>query len=91
MHRRNLIVALGATAFLTASSLVAFADQATGMITNIDANAGSVTLDNGKVYYLAGALSSAIMVGDVVNVTFKADQGGKLTATSVDEAYPQYP
>ena len=88
---KHLMVAAGAAALLAASSLVAFADQTMGMITNIDANAGSVTLDNGKVYFLAGALSSAIMVGDVVNVTFKADQGGKLTASSVEEAYPQYP
>src|SRR5689334_5311475 len=87
----KLIIAAGATALLAVLTTAAFADQVTGAITNIDEKAGTVTLDNGKVYVLAGALPSVIMVGDVVNVTFKADQGGKLTASDIAEAYPQYP
>jgi hypothetical protein len=88
---KKTMVAIGAVFCVAVLSSAASADQATGAITKIDDAAGTVTLENGKVYFLTGALSGMIMVGDVVNVTFKADATGKLMASDVQEAYAPYP
>jgi hypothetical protein len=82
---KKVTIAAGAALLLAASSLVALADEATGTISAIDTAGGSVTLSDGKVYFLPQNLASAAMfkVGDKVVVTFTADQAGKMNATDV--------
>ena len=57
-------------------------------MTGIDTTAGSVTLDNGKVYSVSASAASMVMVGDLVTVTYTADASGKLNASDVEEAFP---
>ena len=77
---RKLVIA---AAFLAASTFGALAAEATGAITSIDTAAGTVTLEDGKVYVLpAGFDAASIKVGDKVKVTFD-EADGKMTATEV--------
>ena len=82
---KKIMIAAGAAALLAASSLVALAEEASGTITAIDTAGGSVTLSDGKVYFLPQNLASAAMVkvGDKVVITFTADQAGKMNATDL--------
>ena len=89
---KKLIVAASAAALLAASSLVALAGEVTGTITAIDANAASVTLSDGKVYFLPQSLATLLfkvgepakfVVGEAVTITFTADPSGKMMASDV--------
>jgi len=81
---KKLVLAASAAALLAASSLVALADEASGTITAIDTGAGSVTLSDGKVYFLPQSVaSSTFKVGDKVTITFTADQSGKMMASDL--------
>ena len=64
----------------------AIADEATGLITNIDS--GSITLSDGKVYLLSREVAAVatFKVGDNVKVSFTADPSGKLNAIDVKPA-----
>ena len=61
-------------------------DELLVFITVIDS--GSITLSDGKVYFLTGALADATMfkVGDNVKISFTADPSGKLNAIDVKPA-----
>jgi hypothetical protein len=81
---KKLVVAAGAAAILAASSLIALADEASGTITAIDANTSSVTLSDGKVYFLPQSVAaSTFKVGDKVTITFMADQTGKMMVSDL--------
>ena len=81
MHK--LLVSAGAAALLAASSIAAFAADATGAIQSIDATAGTVTLEDGTVYVLpAGFDSATFKVGDQVKITYD-EADGKMTATEI--------
>ena len=81
---KKLVIAAGAAALLAASSLVALADEASGTITAVDTNAGSVTLTDGKVYFLPQSVAaSTFKVGDKVTITYTADQSGKMMASDL--------
>lgn len=80
---RRLMVAASAAAMLAASSLAAYAAEASGAVTAIDPAAGTVTLADGKVYVLpAGFDAASIAVGDDVTITFD-EADGQMTATEV--------
>ena len=87
---KKLMTAAIAVALLAGSSLAASALTAAGTVTGIDTTAGSVTLDNGKVYSVSASAVSMVMVGDLVTVTYTADASGKLNASDVEEAFPVY-
>jgi hypothetical protein len=81
---KKLVIAAGAAALLAASSLVAFADEASGTITSIDVAGGSVTLGDGKVYFLPQTVAaSTLTVGEKVTITYSADQNGKMMASDL--------
>ena len=82
---RKLMIAAGAAAFLASASFAMAAD-ATGAISSIDTSAGTVTLEDGKVYKLPASVDAAsLKVGDKVNITFE-DMNGTLTASAVTPA-----
>jgi hypothetical protein len=81
---KKLVIAAGAAALLAASSLVALADQASGTISSIDTASGSVTLNDGKVYFLPQTVAAATLkVGDKVTITFTSDTSGKMMASDL--------
>jgi hypothetical protein len=89
---KKTMIAAGAAGLLAASSSVALAEEVNGLITAIDANAASVTLNNGKVYFLPQSLASLwfkigepakFQVGQNVIVTFTVDSNGKMMASDV--------
>jgi hypothetical protein len=85
-NMRKLMVAAGAAALLAASTISAFAAEATGAISSIDTTAGTVTLEDGTVYVLpAGFDAATISVGDQVKITYD-EADGKMTATMVEPA-----
>ena len=77
--KATLIVA-GAAGALAASSLIALADDASGTITGIDTAANSITLSDGKVYFLPQpfAALNTFKVGDKVKLTVYSDQAGRI-------------
>jgi hypothetical protein len=84
---KKFAIAAGAAALLAASSLVALAEEASGTISAIVAGAGSVTLNDGKVYFLpmnlAANISTNVKVGDKVTITYTADPAGKMNASDL--------
>ena len=89
---KKAMIAAGAAGLLAASSLVAVAEEVNGLITAIDANAASVTLSDGKVYFLPQSLASLwfkvgepakFQVGENVIITFTRDSDGKMMASDV--------
>ena len=81
---KKIMIAAGAAALVAASSLVALADEASGTITAIDTAGGSVTLNDGKVYFLPQSVAaSTFKVGDKVTITYTADQSGKMMASDL--------
>jgi Cu/Ag efflux protein CusF len=81
---RKLIVAVSAAAMLAASSLAAFAEEATGAITAIDPAAGTVTLADGNTYTLPTPEDAAsLQVGQEVTITFEEGTDGSKMATEV--------
>jgi Cu/Ag efflux protein CusF len=83
---KKLMIAAGAVALLAVSSLAAYAAEATGAITSVDAASMSVTLDDGNTYQLPSGFDAAsLKAGDKVKITY--DQAnGKMTATAVEPA-----
>jgi hypothetical protein len=83
---KKFMIAAGAAALLAASSLAAFAAEASGRIASIDAAAGSVTLADGKTYFLPASVAAAtLMVGQQVTITYE-EQNGKMNASAVKPA-----
>lgn len=82
---KKLVIAAGAAGLLALSSLAAFADQASGTITSIDATNGAVTLSDGHTYALPQTVAaSSLKVGESVMITFTADANtGKMNASAV--------
>ena len=82
---KKLVVAASAAALLAISSAAALAAQAMGTITNIDPNAGSVTLSDGNTYVLPASVAAAtLQVGQNVTITYTADANtGKMNASAV--------
>ena len=62
------------------------ADEATGRIVSFDGN--SITLSDGKVYFLSRELAAAskFKVGDNVKISFTADPSGKMNAVDLKAA-----
>jgi Cu/Ag efflux protein CusF len=81
---RKLMIAAGAAAMLAASSLSAFAAEASGAIKSIDATAGTVTLADGKTYQLPADFDAAsLQVGQNVSITYDQGSDGSMTASAV--------
>jgi Cu/Ag efflux protein CusF len=81
---KKLVIAAGAAALLAASSFAALADEASGTIASIDNASGSVTLNDGKVYFLPQTVAATnLKVGDKVTITFSADSTGKMMASDL--------
>jgi hypothetical protein len=77
MQMKNLMIAAGAAAVFAAFSLPALADDATGTIASIDAVAGLVTLDDGKIYKIPTTVALAsFMTGQKVKITFDGQPQG---------------
>ncbi len=84
---KKLVIAAGAAVLLAVSSLAALADEASGSITNIDATAMTVTLDDGNTYLLpADVDATSLQVGEKVTVEFSKDANGNMAATAVTAA-----
>jgi hypothetical protein len=80
---RTLIVSAIVAAAVGISSTAALADIAMGSIATIDAKAASVTLADGRVYFVPTSVMDTVMVGDFVTITFTKDKSGKLVASDV--------
>jgi Cu/Ag efflux protein CusF len=85
--KKFLTPVVAAFAVLAATTM-AFAADATGNITKIDAAAKSVTLADGKVYVFPATVDiTKLKVGDKVKVTFTTSTDGKTNnATAVANA-----
>jgi len=82
----KLVTAATAAALLAASSFAAFAAEVTGAITSVDATAGTVTLDDGRVYVLPADFDLAsLQAGAQVKIIYE-EVDGKLTITTVEPA-----
>jgi hypothetical protein len=69
---------------LAASSVAAFAEEASGAIQSIDTTAGTVTLADGQTFVLpAGFDTASVAVGDEVTITYEQGADGQMTATAV--------
>jgi hypothetical protein len=80
------LIAAGAVALLAASSVAVLAAEATGMISSIDATAGTVTLDDGKVYKLPTTVALAdFKIGQKVMIMFEGS-AGTLSASAISLA-----
>jgi hypothetical protein len=92
---KKALIAAGAAGLFALSSLVALADDAVGTITAIDTAGGSITLSDGKVYFLPQNFASLSMfkVGDRVKLSIASDQSGKLNVIDImpDTAAPAPP
>lgn len=83
---KNLLVIAGAAALLAASSLTALAEEATGTIASIDSAAGTVTLNDGKMFKLPTTVALvSFMPGQMVKITFEG-QGTPLSASAISLA-----
>jgi hypothetical protein len=84
---RKLIVALTAGALVAATSLAAFAEEATGVVALIDPTAGTVTLDTGQTFLLPADFDAATLtVGQPVRIIYDEGDGDQLNATTVAPA-----
>ncbi len=82
---KKLMIAASAAA-LFATMSIAFAAEATGVISSVDATAGTVTLDNGQTYALPASVAAAdLKIGAKVKITYD-EAGGKMNATAVAPA-----
>ena len=82
---KKLMIAASAAA-LFATMSIAYAAEATGVISSVDATAGTVTLDNGSTYSLPATVAAAdLKVGAKVTITYD-EADGKMTATAVAPA-----
>jgi Cu/Ag efflux protein CusF len=82
----KLMITAGAAAILAVSSLAALAAEANGAIASIDPAAGSVTLADGKTYFLPASVAAAsLKIGQQVTITYE-EQNGKMNASVVKPA-----
>jgi hypothetical protein len=92
---KKVMIAAGAAGLLALSSLAALADDASGTISSIDSAGGSITLSDGKVYFLPQnfAALSMFKVGDKVKMTVFSDQAGKMNVIDLmpDTSAPASP
>ncbi len=84
----TLKIAATAVALLTASSLAAWADEATGTIQSMDDAANSVTLYDGNTYILPqGMTTASLKLGESVTIEYsKGGDQSQPVATSVKPA-----
>lgn len=81
----KLMIAAGAAALLATSSFAALAAEVNGAIVSVDAQARTVTLDDGKSYNLPMDFDAAsLQQGEKVKITVD-DADGK-TITKVEPA-----
>jgi len=79
----RLMIAAGAAALLTASSLTALAAEASGTIASVDSSEGTVTLDTGETFTLPATVdAAALQVGQQVTVTYE-ETDGQMTASDI--------
>ena len=84
---KKLAVAAGAAVLLAMSSFAALADEASGAITDVDATAMTITLDDGNTYVLPPDVDPAsFQIGDEVTVEYVKDADGNLVASDVSLA-----
>ena len=68
---RKIMLATSAAAFLAASSVAALAFEQRGVLTAVDPDAGTITLDSGVTLNLpAGFDAAQLPVGDLVQVDY---------------------
>ncbi len=83
---KKLMTAAAAAALLAASSFAAFAADVQGSITSIDAQAGTVTLDDGKTYTLPANFDVAsLKPGEKVMLTV-GDDGKTITKVEMSSS-----
>jgi hypothetical protein len=81
---RKLMIAAGTAAMLAASTISAYAAEATGTIQAIDPAAGTVTLADGKVFKLPAEFDAAMLqVGADVTITYEEGADGSMQASAV--------
>jgi hypothetical protein len=82
---KKLMITAGAAALLAASSFAAYAAEVSGAIVSIDAQARTVTLDDGNTYNLPADFDAAsLQQGEKLKLTVD-DADGK-TITKVEPA-----
>ena len=82
---KKLMIAAGAAALLTTSSIAALAAEASGAIASVDPAAGTVTLDSGQTFKLPAAVDAAsLQVGQQITVTY--DEADASMATDIAPA-----
>ena len=80
--KKLIAAATGAAAILSASSLTAIADEATGSIVQIDTTSRTVMLDDGRWFFFPTTVALAdFKVGQKVKIMFEA--GGRGAASSI--------
>lgn len=85
MHK--LMVAMSAGAMLAASTVAVLAEDANGVITVINPEAGTVMLDTGQVFVLPADVDAAsLSVGQPVAITYEEGEGGEMNATAIAPA-----
>jgi hypothetical protein len=82
MKRLGLYAA--AAALLAASSVSAFAAEASGEIASIDEATGTITLADGSVYALSPDLLASLAVGQQVSIVFEVGADGQNMASEVN-------
>ncbi len=81
---KKLLIAAGAAALLSVSSLAALADEAQGSIMSVDPTAMTVTLDDGNTYQLPASVDAAsLQVGQKVTIEYSKNDSGKMEASAV--------
>jgi hypothetical protein len=86
---RKLMITVAAAGLMSLASVVAHAAELNGKIANIDAAAGTITLEDGKMIKLPSSVDAAsLQVGADVKVTYdqEAPAGSPTEATMVEPA-----
>jgi hypothetical protein len=86
---RKLMITVAAASLMSLASVAANAAELNGKIASIDAAAGTITLDDGKVIKLPSSVDAAsLQVGSDVKVTYdqEAPSGSPTEATMVEPA-----
>ncbi len=73
---RDLVLPAACSASLAVSSWAYAGETETGIVTAIDAKAGTLTLDTGVIYHLAKGLSAPLVQpGQTVSLAWSMDNG----------------
>lgn len=81
---RKVAVAVGAAFLFAVGSGGAFAEELSGVISGIDADLGSVTIDSGEIFYVVEDVDlSALEIGQSVIIGFEDGDDGELIAMSI--------